>query len=410
MPTRKTEPSPRAKPTHLRTTDLRAAAQLATQATLGVTRIVEGVHQSVLRTLGAPGGATPGTTRGITGLVYRSITGVTRTVGRQIDRALAQLEPALGTMEEGPPPSPERAAVLAALNGVIGDRLAADGSPLATAMALVPRGPQRASGRTLLLMHGLCMHDLQWQARTPQGKVVDHGQTLGEALGLNTLYLRYNTGLHVSQNGRALALLLEQHVAAQAQPIAALQIVGHSMGGLVARSAVHYATEAGMRWPSLLTHLVFLGTPHHGAPLEQAGHGVELLLGSNRFSAPFIALARLRSNGITDLRHGHVLDDHWQQAADGKGAGRVRRAALPLPAGVACFTVAATLAGARGTAAQRLLGDGLVPLNSALGLHASAARRLAFASDRQYIAYRTGHLQLLASEAVVAQVRHWLAS
>jgi hypothetical protein len=179
------------------------------------------------------------------------------------------------------------------------------------------------------------------------------------------------------------------------------------MGGLLARAAVFYGRQMGHRWPAQLKHLVFLGTPHHGAPLERAGHGVDLLLASSPHTLPFAKLGKIRSAGITDLRHGHVVDADWQ-GRDRFASPEDHRTPLPLPEGVACFAVAATLAPKRGLLADRLMGDGLVPLNSALGQHDEPARRLVFARESQYMAYRTGHLDLLSSREVAAQVLAWL--
>ncbi len=374
---------------HLRASDLRAAAQLATAATAGVTWMVEGVHQAVLQTLGARAGAKPGQTSGLTGLVYRSVQGANRLVGRGLERSLAALEPLFVRLDGEPPGTPEREAVLAALNGVIGDRLAATDSPLATTMSLRQGGqplaalPGAGNGRYLLLIHGLCMNDLQWQH---EGH--DHGRALAEALALTPLYLRYNTGRPIADNGHALALLLEQDLAST--PDARLDVLAHSMGGLVIRRALQSAQALGLQWPKRLGRIVFLGTPHLGAPLERAGHGVDLLLGSTRYTAPLARLGRLRSAGITDLRHGIGPD-------------------LPLPEQVACFSYAATLAARRGALADRLLGDGLVPLRSALGQGDNGEQGLVFAADRQAIGYRMGHLELLSRSEVTLQLQAWLA-
>lgn len=397
------------RPRHLRASDLRGIAQLATAATLGAARITEGVHQSVWQTLGRPGPA-PGRTGGLTGLVYRSVHGIAQGVGRGLERSLRLIEPWLAEAP-GAAGSPEREAVLAALNGVMGDRLAEAGSPFATPMGLCHQGepldaaaPVLAapSGRLLLLVHGLCMNERAWSpsAEQPHGL----GEQLGPALGASVLALRYNTGRPVADNGAELAALLETLVAHWPVPVQQIDLLTHSMGGLVARSAVQAAQAGGMAWTVRLRHLVFLGTPHHGAPLERAGHGVERLLGSNRWSAPFVRLARLRSAGITDLRHGRVRAVpalERQAAAD-------TRLPVPLPSGVACHTVAATTAAKRSRLAERLLGDGLVPLASALGDHADPAHRLAFAEADRHIVYRTGHLALLHSAGVGAQVLAWL--
>ena len=415
---------------HLRASDARGIAKLATQATLGVARIAEGVHQSVWSTMGVSGGKQPGQTRGITGLVYRSVQGVAQLLGAGADAVLTKLQPLLDLAEGASPETPPREAVLAALNGVMGDRLVAGGNPLATAMTLRYQGqalnwqaaepvPQ-ATGKVLLLIHGLCMNDLQWQIQMPvaaqgaTGKAearhaTDHGAALASALGYTPVYLRYNTGLHTSQNGRELSLQLEQLIAHWPVPVEELSVLAHSMGGLVIRSAFHYARQQGLRGPGCLINIVFLGTPHHGAPLERAGNWVTVLLGSTPYSAPFAGLARLRSAGITDLRYGHVLDEDWQ-SHDRFRRQPDSRQPLPRPDGVACYTVAATMAAKRSLLAERLIGDGLVPLRSALGQHDDPQRSLAFAKASQYIAYRKNHMELLASPDVAKQIAQWLTA
>ncbi|MDE2417498.1 MAG: alpha/beta hydrolase [Burkholderiales bacterium] len=404
-------------PKHLRPSDLRAVTQLATQATRGVTRIAEGVHQSVWNTMGISGRATE-LTGGLTGFVYRTVHDVTELVGEGLQAAFAKLEPLLGSLVDAPPETPEREAVLAALNGVMGDRLAANHNPLAMPMTLryagkalqwtaMPPMPG-ATGKVLVLIHGLCMNDLQWHSHAEDGTPVDHGSVLAAALGYTPVYVRYNTGLHTSENGHLFSQQLEQLVAHWPVPVSEITVVAHSMGGLVTRSALHSARAGGSRrWPGLLKNIVFLGTPHHGAPLERAGNLVDLVLGSTPFTRPFARLGQLRSAGITDLRYGHVLDTDWQ------GHDRFRhkpdaRTPLPLPEGIACFTVAATVAGARSALAERLVGDGLVPLDSALGRHDDPERTLVFAKPSQWVVYRVNHLELLSSPLVSQKLVEWL--
>lgn len=405
---------------HLRPTDLKAAAQLAAQATQGVIGITEGVHQSVRRTLGLPSGSTPSHTGGLTGQIYRGIRGVAALVGQGSEAVLGALVPLLENPAAYPEASPQREAVLAALNGVLGDRLVATGNPLAQPMTLRRQGQalsladpdalkhqlgEAASPHLLLLIHGLCMNDTQW-ARDGH----DHGAYLAQAVGGTPVYLRYNSGRHVSESGRELSLQLERLVVAWPVPLQRITLVGHSMGGLVARSAVQAGREAGLHWPQVLREIVFLGTPHHGAPLERAGHGVDVLLDATPFSRPFAQLGKLRSAGILDLRHGHVQEADWRSPGgqSWRAGFEDQRVPLPLPEGVACFTVAATLAAQRGLLADRLTGDGLVPLNSALGQHDEARRRLVFAKSSQRIVYHKGHLDLLSSRVVAEQLRDWL--
>jgi pimeloyl-ACP methyl ester carboxylesterase len=216
--------------------------------------------------------------------------------------------------------------------------------------------------------------------------------------------LRYNTGLHISQNGQALSELLEQLVRQWPVLVEEITLLTHSMGGLVARSAVEFAKP---RWRAALKNMIFLGTPHQGAPLEKAGNWIDVILGSTPYSRPFAKLGQLRSAGITDLRYGHVAQADWQ------GHDRFRskpdgRSPVPLPEGVACYTVAATLAARRSPVSERLLGDGLVPLPSALGQHEEDLHRLNFAKDSKFVANRTNHMQLLHSQEVTDKVLQWL--
>jgi len=394
-------------PTHLRPTDLRAAARLAVDGVLGAVGIAEHLHRNILDIAPPIGAASERPTGGVTGLVYRTIRGVTRVAGGGVDLLLRPLEALLReTTRDGAAGSAEREAFVAALNGVIGDHLAATGNHLAIPMTLqhdgrpLPQGDEQlahtlpgAKRRVLLLVHGLCMHPGQW-ARSGE----DPGVRLARARDSTLLHLHYNTGRRVATNGRELAALLENLVAVWPVPIDEIAIVGHSMGGLVARSACHHAIAGGQRWPGLLTKLVFLGTPHHGSPLERGGRIVDVVLGASPYTAAFARIGALRSAGITDLRHGSVLEDDLAAPPTH----------VPLPPGVACHAVAGVLASAGEPVKRQLLGDGLVTVDSALGRHEDATRTLAFAPDRQWTAHGVGHLGLLDDAAVTDRVGEWL--
>ena len=423
MPKPTTKPAKPSALKHLRPSALRAVAQLATQATRGVATMAEGVHHAVLGTMGLSGGKSGQQTSGITGFVYRAVHGVTELVGKGLRVAFTKLEPTLAALVDAPPDTPEREAVLAALNGVLGDQLEQSHNPLATPMTLryqgrvlntnaLPAMPQ-ATGKVLLLIHGLCMNELQWTPGEPSAEgdkaTADIGATLAAELGYTPVYLRYNTGRHTSQNGRELAGMLEQLLAHWPVPVEDFSVVVHSMGGLIIRSAVHTAQQKQLHWLQQLKSIVFLGTPHHGAPLERAGNWVDVLLGTTPFSKPFAKLGQLRSAGITDLRYGFVREADWanQDRFKRKPDSRLP---LPLPEGVACYTVAATLAKPRSLLAERLLGDGLVPLRSALGQHDVPEHNLHFAKDRQTVVYRMNHMEMLCSPVVRDQVLAWLGA
>ena len=377
------------KPSHLHLSDLRGAQHLATAATLGITDLVEALHHTIVRAPGPLGQSPPGRTDGISGLVYKSVRGITRLVGGSIDALLGLLAPLVAER----PSSEEREALLAVVNGLFGDYLHDSGNPLAIAMqfrhsgialapdraALAAAYPQ-ATGRIAVLVHGLCMNDLQW---TRNGH--DHGAMLAREAGFTPVYLHYDTGRHISSNGRDLDALLERLLREWPVPVERVAIVAHSMGGLVARSACHYAAQGESAWPAWLDALVFLGTPHLGAPLERAGAWIDYLVAISPYTAPFARLGKLRSAGIKDLRHGRARDAQ----------------ATLLPSGVRCYAVAASTQRPPRRTNGHLRGDGLVPVRSALGV--------ALPATRKWVAFGTGHLELMSSPDVYARMRSWLA-
>jgi pimeloyl-ACP methyl ester carboxylesterase len=393
--------------------DLRGLNRLTLDGIAGVVDLVEAMHHNIASVPGILAKPKRDRTAGITGLVYRSIRGVVGLVGHGLDRLLARLEPLLGERSTWP----GREALLATLNGVLGDYLAASNNPLAIIMRLrrggIPLPNERralaaviphAGGKLVVLLHGLCMNDLQWKRNGH-----DHGAALARHLAYTPVYLHYNSGLHISTNGRAFAELLETLVQLWPVAVTELVLIGHSMGGLVARSACHYGALARHEWLRRLDKLIFLGTPHHGAPLERGGNWVDMLLSASPYSAPLARLGKIRSAGITDLRFGNLLDDDWNRRDRFARSGD-RRVAVPLPEGVACYAVAATTGKKAGDLGDRLIGDGIVPLTSALGRHADSKRALTFDESRQWVALGTNHLDLLSRSEVYSQIKRWLAA
>jgi pimeloyl-ACP methyl ester carboxylesterase len=309
----------------------------------------------------------------------------------------------------------ERESAIAALNGILGDHLAESANPLAIPMRLRRDGKSmamekkdvaatlpRATGTVLLMIHGLCRNDLQWRRRGH-----DHGAALEARLGHTAVYVHYNSGRHISTNGKELDELIERLVHAWPVPVERIIIVGHSMGGLVARSACHYAKASSRRWTGLLEKMVFLGSPHHGAPLERIGHWLHATLDRYPYTAPIAKLGRMRSAGITDLRFGNLVDEDWE-GLDRFVHGVDSRRRIPLPRGVKCYAMAATTGRDAEDVRARLLGDGLVTVGSALGLHEDPARTLSISPQRQWVAYETGHLDLLSRPAVYEKLVEWL--
>jgi PGAP1-like protein len=390
--------APRTRRPTIRSADLRGAARLGFQAFDGIASLVEQMHATIAGVAPPLGPSTHRRARGLTGFVYGTVRGVARGIGGGIDAAFGLL-PA-GAAEAAR--SPAREAMLAVVNGLWGDRLAADGNPLAIPMALHRHDAAPPTGRVLVLLHGLCMNDLQW-ARDGQ----DHGRALAKSGGWTPLYLHYDSGRHVSDNGRELAALLETTLADWPVPVERLALLGHSMGGLVARSAIHQARAERRTWPRRLTALVCLGTPHHGAALERGGRWLERLLEASPYVAPFARLGRTRSAGITDLRFGNLQAADWQ----GRPVSDQRhddRRPTPLPPGLPVFLVAATTASAPRGLRHALVGDGLVTLASAWGEHRDPARALSVPASHRMLLTSAHHWDLLHRAEVRAQLQHWL--
>jgi pimeloyl-ACP methyl ester carboxylesterase len=392
----------------LRKSDLHGAVRLAVAAVRGTVDLVEEWHMNLIGRRLARSAAGR-----ISAATYAGVRRSAELAGGWAESLLGQRDSAAA----GPASSSERDAVLAALNGFIGDRLAASGNPLAIPMRLRQQGraldldraslardlPQ-ATGKIVVLVHGLCRSDLQWRRNEH-----DHGEALAQGHGYTPVYLHYNTGRHLSQNGREFARLMEELAAAWPVKVEQIAIIGHSMGGLVARSACHYAMQEGHRWQRHLRHLVFLGTPHHGAPLERGGQWLTELIGRTVLTAPFARLARLRSAGITDLRYGNLLDEDWRDRDRFEEAGD-NRTPVPLPDSVHCYVIAGTTGRRMGDIRDRLLGDGVIPLDTALGRHSDAGHSLIFPDEHQWIGFGIHHLDLLSRQEVFERIVAWLVA
>lgn len=392
--------------------DLRGLAGLGFDAAIGLTGLVEQMHLTIAERAAPLGAAIEGRTRGITGAVYGSIRGAARLIARGVDVSMKLVEPAAVPNAD----SRQRAALIAAINGVWGDHLCSGGNPLAIPMALRnggrPLDPDpaalraalpEATGRVAVLVHGLCMNDLQWQR---DGH--DHGRLLADELGFTTLALHYNSGLHVSDNGEQLAALLERLAQNWPVPLHELVMVGHSMGGLVARSACHAAEARAMAWPRHLTRLVCLGTPHHGAVLERGGHLLDMALGLSPYVAPFTRLGKARSAGITDLRFGNLQRADWQGRRP-HDQRRDDRVPTPLPEGVAVYLLAATTAEQPRGLRHAAVGDGLVSLASAWGEHRDRRHALTLPAGHKRLITRANHWDLLSRPEAAQALRDWLA-
>jgi pimeloyl-ACP methyl ester carboxylesterase len=296
---------------------------------------------------------------------------------------------------------------LGALNGFLGDQLAARGSELALPMTIRRDPGDEAGPRVAVFVHGLCETDDAWRLRPPGGGTgrPSYGDRLRDELGLTPLYVRYNSGLHISDNGRRLAQLLDELSREWPRPIEEITLVGHSMGGLVARSACHYAALDGLSWSGAVRHVFCLGSPHLGADLEKGANLLGWALGRLPETRPFGKAVNARSVGIKDLRYGSCLEEDWRDR-DPDELLRDRCGELPFLPGASYYFVAASVRdGPLGT----LLGDLFVRVPSASGRGAGSGRRIAFEVENGSELSGLTHFDLVRHPAVYEQLRAWIS-
>ena len=364
-------------------------------AAAGIGRIHKAIADRAFGLSGA--GATPA--RAIHDEIARRVYGGLRLGASVLGRAASV------TVSGRPPISiaPRGAAVVGVIDGLIGDALEREQSALAEPMsirvngrALAPDEVPNAGPRVVVFLHGLMETEFSW-GRDPYGDRLE---------GWTPVYVRYNTGRHVSQNGASLDELLCELFAAWPVEVEQIALVGHSMGGLVARSACHQASLRDAPWVAQVRHVVSLGTPHMGAPLEQSVHYLSAALHALPETRPFGAFFRRRSGGIRDLRRGSLVDADWR-GCDPDALRAKACEEVPLLEGATHCFVSATVTRDPRHPVGRLLGDCLVLVPSASGR--SRTRRLAFRDEDGLHIGGANHFALLRHPLVYERLKTWLA-
>jgi pimeloyl-ACP methyl ester carboxylesterase len=341
---------------------------------------------------------------------------------------------------------------LPVLNGALGDQLAARHDARAIEFSFRRGGHDVAVAnlhlseprqKTVVFVHGLMGDELIWQtgAVADASAALRYGPRLAAEANVRVLYVRYNTGLHISENGRALSQLLTELLATYPDAVGELMLVGHSMGGLVVRSAGYYAAQLGVlcsevrgeqlkdsehrtkqpktkrpelktpaAWLAHLRAVFLLGVPHDGSYLEQNGLLVERLLRRiDLFPTRFVseAIAR-RSNGIKDLGQALLVDEDWQQPDD--PALPRPRTVVPLLPGVRYHVlVGAWLRASLPQAVRDYFGDGLVGSASGRGqLFGDETTLPPGTSVRMARFEAQHHVGLLHHPEVYQYLRQWL--
>jgi len=360
--------------------ELRALGKLATRTAADGVSHVEQVHRALAArvfSLTAPVSVPARLLHdGIAAFVYAAVRGAGKVTGMTASELA-------GVASVSPHPAGSTSAsnlALAVLNATLGDELAAQGSLLAISMAIranrsdiSPRPDALAAAfpaptpKVAVFLHGLGETEESWRLHADRhggGGESTYGSRLATDLGYTPLYLRYNTGLHISENGRHLSRLLEEVVAGWPTSVDEVLLVGHSMGGLVTRAACHESQARGHIWVQKVRHVVYLGTPHRGAALERWVSSLSGLLGRIDEGRALAAVLNRRSAGIKDLHSGALLDDEWPENAEAVG----RQAHdVPLLPTAKHFAVSATITTQRENPIGRFLGDLLVHPASARG-------------------------------------------
>lgn len=354
------------------------------------------IHGLVRRGVGQGGLPAEVFHRGIAAGVYGALGASLGTTARGLDRwAGSGAGPRLEDGARG-------RFVAAAVNGLIGEELLRDRPQLAIPMSVrddgrdvaadvdgLARAFPAASGRIVVFLHGLCEDESWWNLHRDRT-----GTTYPEALaatGWTPLPVRYNSGLAVRENGAALASLLQDLTDAWPVPVERIALVGHSMGGLVARAAlaVRAGDDAPAAWSLQVTDVVTLGSPHLGSRIALGATAGSRLLRVLPESAAFSErILERRSAGIRDLDRGLGHD-------------------LPPAAHVRYRLVAATLTRSARHPIGAAVGDVLVHPTSAVGR--DRAGREVFPGAEHLHVGSSGHFGLLNDPDVLAALERWLA-
>ncbi len=297
--------------------------------------------------------------------------------------------------------------VIGALNGVLGDYLVRTKNGLAFEMEFVREEPK--ARRIALFVHGLMATDGCWSLFG-----MSYPEELEKDLGIAPLYVRYNSGRHISENGRDLHELLDLLALQHGDALEEIVLIGHSMGGLVIRSATHFASvsEKPATWLHKVKKAFYIGSPHLGAPLERFGNALTWALQktgaalSDPVAEVLAQTLSLRSSGIKDLRYGNLRDEDWADR-DPDALLSNSRHPVPLLPSIRHHLIAGILPQQRELAA--FFGDGIVPPSSALGRARDRDKSPIFPEEHVRIFERVSHTQLLADRDVYEQLRSWCA-
>ncbi len=377
---------------------------------------VEGMHRAIAdRWLGLAGESADPVRRGydtVTKTVYSAV----RIGGRALGAVVPMMASLIGRKHTASeqPGSHITSGLRAWANGLWGDELEERGSKLAVPMSFCDAGGTQVdptpsstakafpnpTGDVVVLLHGLGESERSWHSRT------DVHPDLADVLAAESLvpvFVRYNTGRHVSDNGAQLADLLDQLESSWPVPVHRISFVCHSMGGLVARSAIAAGRSASHGWAARVAHLVTLGTPHLGSPLEKGANLLAWGLDVTPETRPLGDFLRGRSVGIKDLRFGSTSEHEWAEVDPDTLLNAAIGDVAP-PSGVSQHFIAGVVTKDESHPVGALLGDLVVRVGSATG----KGRQRRVESSDALVVGRQRHFDLPTDPEVHKQVAVWL--
>jgi pimeloyl-ACP methyl ester carboxylesterase len=403
--------------------EIRAVGPLAARyADETLARTVQGVHEAVAARAFNAVGPVGKPARAAHDTIAKGVYGTLRAGGKVVGQ-IASTVVAVPEDENGEPAlfSDHRvgAPTLAAINGLIGDRLVEEGNPLAFEMSLRDRGRRveatreelaaaypDAGGRVAVFLHGLMEAEDAWKIGTgkPESDGSTYGSRLEDELGFTPVYLRYNSGMRISENARRLSWLLDDLRREWPVKITELILIGHSMGGLIARGACHEAAAHDRAWLGDAKHLISLGAPNRGSWLEKLVNTGGWALSRVPESKPFGDFLNQRSMGIRDLRFGFVRDEDWaDREPDALHLRDESEPICPAP-GVEYHYVTGSLRVNPRHPLNSLFGDALVSAGSGTGPRLAEGSR---AGTAHHVA-GVNHFRLLNDSRIYDQIRSWL--
>lgn len=314
---------------------------------------------------------------------------------------------------------------ISVLNGVFGDYLRERRNGLAITMAFyhenrplplttasLPQAHGNLSSKLCILLHGLGCNEGVWTFRDPAQRAQDlsYGTLLQQELSYTPFYLRYNTGLPVADNGKGVAALLDELLTCYPADVTDIVLIGHSMGGLVLRSACHYGAQHQHEWVKKVKQVFYLGTPHEGADLEKLGHVTTAVLHAvpNPITRLIGTLLNRRSQGIKDLRLGNPLVEEWPEVFP-NASGGTNRQVIPWLASARHYLIVGTLTEDLRHPIALLFGDALVRLPRVHQHSVPEGEHRPAPNHYVKIFPQLHHMSLARHPKVYQQIKHWCA-